>query len=75
MQTKGTISKGSALVMWDYYLTVQDRKVIRRDISAKIIDESACLCLDAVLICRKQRKKINCKQNTEAAAKQRQWGK
>lgn len=26
-------------------------------LSAKIIDESACLCLDAVLICRKGRKK------------------
>lgn len=25
MQTKGTISTGSALVMWDYYLTVQDK--------------------------------------------------
>lgn len=54
MQTKGTISTGSALVVWDPYLTVQDGNVIRRDSSAKIIDESACLCLDAVLVCRKQ---------------------
>lgn len=56
METKGTISRGSALVMWDYYLTVQDGNVIRRDASEKIIDESACLCLVAALSCRKQKK-------------------
>lgn len=57
MKTKGTISRGSALVMRDCYLTVQDGNGIRRDASAKIIDESACLCLVAALSCRKQRKK------------------
>lgn len=69
MQTKGMISRGSALVVWDYYLTVQDGNVIRRDSSSKLIDESACLCLDAVLFCRKQRgggKKSNVSR-TEAA--------
>lgn len=30
MQTKGTISTGSALVMWDYYLTVQDERREKR---------------------------------------------
>lgn len=55
MQTKGMISRGSALVVWDYYLTVQNGNVIRRDSNAKLIDESACLCLDAVLFSRKQR--------------------
>lgn len=80
MQTKGMISRRSALVRWDYYLTVQDGSVIRRDSSAKLIDESACLCLDAALFCRKQRGEEKKKSNVsrteaaEAAATQRELG-
>lgn len=55
MWTKGAVSTGSALVMCDYYLTAKDRNLTRGGISTKIIDESALLCLDAVLLCRKQR--------------------
>lgn len=67
MQNKGRTSVGSALVTCNYYLTAKEGNEIRRDISPTINDESALLCLDAVLFCRKT-ENYKCKQNTEAAA-------
>lgn len=66
MQNKGKISVRSALVTCNYYLTAKEGNKKRRDISPTIIDESALLCLDAVVFCRKT-KNYKCKQNTEAA--------
>lgn len=54
MQTKGTVRRGLALC--NYYLTAMGGKVISKDISVKIIDESSLLGLDAVLFKKKQLK-------------------
>lgn len=56
------------------YLPATEGSIISKDIIAESIDESAVVCLGAVLFYGRQ-KQIQCKQKSEAAATRQQWGR